>query len=80
MSDSLYERRPSDPLEVVKRRGAFDSEALVFARERTSVGMWRTVRVTGATMIAVSTETASFRVTTSTGRRLSSASAHQISP
>ena len=38
------------------------------------------VRVTGATMTQVSTGTASLRVTTNTGRRLSFASAHQISP
>lgn len=46
----------------------------------TSVGIPRTVRVTGATMIHPSTATASLRVTINTGRRLSWASAHQISP
>src|SRR5665811_995527 len=38
------------------------------------------VRVTGATMIHVSTGTALLRVTINTGRLLSSASAHQTSP
>jgi hypothetical protein len=38
------------------------------------------VRVTGATMIHPSTGTASLRVTTNTGLRLSCASAHQTSP
>jgi len=46
----------------------------------TSVGMPRIVLVTGATKIHVRTGTASDLVTTSTGRRLSSDSAHQISP
>ena len=39
------------------------------APSATSVGMLRTVRVTGATMIDDRTEIASFRVTTKTGRR-----------
>lgn len=55
-----------------------DSPSLLLSG--TSVGMLRTVRVTGAMTIHVSTEVASLRVTISTGRRLSSASAHQISP
>jgi hypothetical protein len=46
---------------------------------RTSVGISRMVRVTGATISQVSAGTVSLRVTTRTGRRLSSASAHQIS-
>ncbi len=45
-----------------------------------SVGMPRTVLVIGATTIHVRTGIASERVTTRTGRRLSSASAHQMSP
>lgn len=45
-----------------------------------SVGMPRTVRVIGAIRIQPSTGIASDRVTTSTGRRFASASAHQMSP
>ena len=45
-----------------------------------SLGMSRIVRVTGATTIPVSTGMASERVTTRTGLRLFSVSAHQISP
>lgn len=45
-----------------------------------SVGIWRMVRVTGATTIPERTSTASDRVTTRTGRRAVSTSAHQISP
>ena len=47
---------------------------------RISVRIARILRVTGATTIQSSTGTASVRVTTSTGRRLSSASPHQTSP
>ena len=45
-----------------------------------SVGIWRMVRVTGATTMPDRTSTASDRVTTRTGRRAVSTSAHQISP
>jgi hypothetical protein len=45
-----------------------------------SVGIPRTVRLTGAATTLFKTGTASDRVTIKYGRRLSSASAHQISP
>lgn len=47
---------------------------------RISVGIPLIVRVTGATRIRLSTGMASLRVTTRTGRRRPSDSAHQISP
>ena len=80
LAGAFGERGLLDPLEVVEGGDAFDSGGPQPRRGGSRCGMSRIVRLTGATTMPVRTGKASDRVTTSTGRRLSSLSAHQISP